>query len=48
MAYLTIEYCFEFSAKISYVLQFEGLKTNFFFIIRANLEIFCKCLDNLW
>lgn len=31
MAYLTIEYCFEFSAKISYVLQFEGLKTNFFF-----------------
>lgn len=41
MAYLTIEYCFEFSAKISYVLQFEGLKTNFFFfMIRANLEIF--------
>lgn len=39
MAYLTIEYWFEFSAKISYVLKFEGLKTNFF-MIRANLEIF--------
>lgn len=39
MAYLTIEYWFELSAKISYLLQFEGLKNNFF-MIRANLEIF--------
>lgn len=31
MAYVTIEYWFEFSAKISYVLQFKGLKTNFFY-----------------